>query len=62
MDLGWQVLRCGLDKLTLVSDGAPFFVEQERRAEVDDFQRADRLCFRVVINDDVVRFQVSMDD
>ena len=40
VDLRRQVLRSRLDKLALVLNGTTFFVEEERGAQVDDFQGA----------------------
>ena len=41
MNLRRQVLGCRLHKLALVLDRAALLVEEERGAEVDDFERAD---------------------
>lgn len=62
MDLGGQVLRSRLNELALVLNGTSFFVEEERGAQVDDFQGADRLRLLVVLDYYVIRFQVTVYD
>ena len=62
LDFWWQVFWRALSELSLVFDDHAFGVKKEARAEIDHFETANCLRIRVIINDDVVRLQVAMDD
>ena len=62
MNLGWQVLGRRLDELTLILNCTAFFVEEEGGTEVDDFESSDRLRLLLVLDDNVIRFQVTVHD
>ena len=62
MNLRWQILRRALHELALIADSAAFLVQEEGATEVDDFEGAYQLLLFIVVDNNVVRLEVTMHD